>query len=133
MAVNRIDKAFAAQFQKEISEAIQTVTSKHGMKALPSRCTFIPEADEINIKLPFRRIPTDGKTVEQVEFERHASSFGLNADLFGKEIILKGKTYHISGIRPASWKRPIIIKDETHHAYVVPVETINRCLGIQEN
>lgn len=69
------------------------------------------------------------QNAKEKEFKLYAKSFGLEPDDFGKTFNDRGKLYTIVGIKPRSYKVPVLAKNLKGKVYKFPADVIIRGLG----
>ena len=71
------------------------------------------------------------RTPEMMDFERHASMYGLEAENLGATFTQGGTEYEIVGMKPRSSKYPILAKSFTNgKTYKFPADTVKRLLTV---
>lgn len=65
-----------------------------------------------------RKTEVNGKSGEQLEFEKYCGKFSVPAEYYGKEFAKDGKTMRVVGINQRAKKFPVIIQNtETQEKY----------------
>jgi hypothetical protein len=109
---------------KEITAALNTIADSHGIDLSFNSIRY--SADEISLRVS-GVILTDGKSREQLEFEKYASRFGLRPSDYGTSFHLEGKRMTLCGIAPKSTKYPILARSG-EATYKLPAELIHDVL-----
>lgn len=68
-------------------------------------------------------------TEEAESFKRNAKNFGFEPTDLGKEFILQGKTFIICGLKPKSWKYPVIARSGNGESYKFPCSSVLDAIG----
>jgi hypothetical protein len=127
--ITRMDRTIAKRLGDDLEKAAQEVAKKYGVVAARRSGSFSDM--QFTTKIEFAITETaDGKSPAQVEFERYAKIFGLEAEDYGKEIVLQAERFTIAGIRPKASKNCISIKRVSDgKGFVCSVEVVNRKLN----
>jgi len=94
--------------REEINDALKTLGEKHGVTIAARNATFEPT--KATFKLEVTGSAPDGKSHDQVEWARHAMSFGLEAEWFGEEFAIGAVRYQIVGLTPRARKYPVLAR-----------------------
>lgn len=119
-----ITRDFAEQFQKEITEAVQAIAAKHGLKYAGSTAGY--DVADLKVSLKFKASGTDA---DREKFAKYAPQFNLKPEHFGAAITAGDEVYTICGIEP-SRKRPIIASIDDKR-YQFDDAFIRKALGCQ--
>jgi hypothetical protein len=93
-------------FRKETEQAMQQIAEKYGVNI---HCGKIKYSDiKFDLTITASKKEVNGKSVEQIEFEKVATLYGFVPNDFGKSFTWKGNTYRIVGIKTRASKMPII-------------------------
>jgi len=95
----------------EIAKALKSVEEKHGITFKLGGISFTD--DHFRSKIEAYLTKKGGETVDpgKINFDRHARSFGLSKEDFGKKFSNLNGTYQICGIASRSHKYPILAKN----------------------
>ena len=74
-------------------------------------------------------VDADGASRKEKDWDEWAEALGLKKEWLGKTIILHGKPFKITGLRPNARKNNICIETPKGKPYVVPHTTVKRQLG----
>ena len=66
----------------------------------------------------------DGKSGEQVKWERNCFMFGLHEKMFGKTFSFGGEIFTITGIRPKARKNPVLGTNVRGKVFVFPADVV---------
>ena len=73
---------------------------------------FTPDSMTFKLKIRLVDVETDcGKDLQQLDFERFAAGYGLEAEDFGRGFCYAGRSFTICGVAPRSYKYPILAKN----------------------
>jgi len=95
------------EFRKDFKNAINSIEAMYDIKL--NLGTIHYDYVGFRVKLEGRFIPKDGKSIEQVEFEKHCRKFGLSEKDFGQKVLINGEVGFVSGINARAKKYPILI------------------------
>ena len=102
-----MDKATADKLYKDLQTTLNTFAKAHGLTLKTGNGRYGSNSLRIPVEL-FE--VTNGKSAEQVEFEKYAKLFGLEPSDYGKTFATGGATYTIVGLAMRSRKYPILAK-----------------------
>ena len=76
----------------------------------------------------------NGKVVpkEEIDFKNECYRFGLEKEHLGQKFMCQGEEFEICGLKPRSYKRPILAKTKTGKTYKFAPYTVKQSLGIKE-
>ena len=92
-------------FRKDFEDAVVGLEQKYGLTLSLGKITY--SDTEFRTPLTATKV-IEGKTSEQVQFEEHASLFGLKPEDFGKTFTVDGKEYKLIGLCPSAPKWPVV-------------------------
>lgn len=108
MAITSLDTKTANLLQKEMTEALQGIALKHGVKITAAGGTINP--NHVDVFLKFRVEVSDigaKDTARKQEFDQYCELFGMKPEHFGATFTSRGQTYKISGLELRRRKFPI--------------------------
>jgi hypothetical protein len=131
--ITKIDRKVANTLSMELFMAAGKIAKQYGLKAVQKSGTF-NDMHYIG-KVEFTITETaEGKHPNQVDFERNCDWYGLKPEDFGRELILEGQKFTISGLRTKASKNTICIKRVPDgKTFVTSEETVRRILGIPDS
>lgn len=96
------------QFRSEMEAALATIATKYNCDVSIGNIKY----DDINtdISVSFRSKGTDGKTADQLNFEKYCGQFGFKPEDYGFAFTDKGKTYTFVGFNPKARKNYCILR-----------------------
>ena len=94
-------------FRKDFEDAVVALEQKYGFTLSLGKITY--SDTDFRSTITATKV-VEGKTTEQVQFEEHAALFGLKPEDFGKNFIVDGKQYELTGLRPSAPAWPVIGK-----------------------
>jgi hypothetical protein len=97
--------------REDINQALKEVGEKHNVSLNTGNCSY--DAQQATFKLGVVANSEDGKVVtkSELDFYEHCESFGLSKADFGKKYKVNGKVCEINGLKPRSYKFPILATD----------------------
>lgn len=112
--------------REELQAVIDKYAADHGLIVKFGNATY--SDSEITFKVNVLRADVDNA---KAKWDECCAAFGLAQEDFGKEILLSGKKFVVSGIRPSARKNCILIRNlEDGKEYVISRETFISVGGI---
>lgn len=103
------DKTVLRNLRKAMDDALQAVAEKFDLVQLQTgRITYDSGGIEAKIQVVAVARRADGKTKEQLDFEKYHEIFGLKPEHFGARFTSKSEEYKIAGLLPNRSKFPIL-------------------------
>ena len=106
-----ITKDLLKKMRPEIDEALKVVAQKYGMTVHVGNIKF--SSDNFVVKTDFKVIQkaSDGSVIDprKIEFEKNAILFGFKPSDFGKEVVIQGEKFQLTGLKLGASKRPCVI------------------------
>jgi hypothetical protein len=115
--ISTFNRSNLAQLRDGLAQALKTVGDEFGIvinvgsmsfSELETTARMTMTAVGDNVKEGESN--TDAKS--RLDFERHAASYNLKAEDFGKIIKVRGESYAIVGIKPRSPKYPVLCQSK---------------------
>tara|TARA_R110000824_G_C14928461_1_gene648479 strand:- start:131 stop:538 length:408 start_codon:yes stop_codon:yes gene_type:complete len=103
-AITKLDRTSVNLIADEAGEALKAVAEKYNLILKPGRGTYDPSAGTFTPKFTFVCETEDGVPAD---FARHAKSYGLTVEDYGREFTTYAGTYRLTGINPRRRKYPI--------------------------
>lgn len=117
-----INKQTLTDFRNDFAEHLKSFEEKHNIKISLGRSTY--NSDSFDMKMTTSLNREDGKSIEQIQFEKHCFMFDLKKQDFGKKLLLKignnDMVAKIIEITPSSRKYPIIVLATNGKKYKLP-------------
>lgn len=133
MKITKMDRKIVEQISKELAVAASHIAEKYGLKVVRKSGSF----DDLHYtnKVEFTITETaEGKSANQVDFEKYCSWYSLKPTDFGRELILEGERFTICGLRTKATKNVICIKRvDDGKTFVTSEGTVRRVLGIPDS
>jgi hypothetical protein len=113
----------------EVQAVLEKLGEQLGLDVSLGNGRFNEEA--FSMKLEFTAPDKDGnrQSRNEQEFKMYAKSFGLEPDDFGKTFVDRNHSFVITGIKPRSYKFPILVTRDDGKKYKYPVDDVIRGLG----
>lgn len=126
-----MDKSEVIKINAEIKEALKVIALKHKLDINLGNVTY--SATEFNTKLTVKVTELNGKSLEQIEFEKYAPLFGFKPEDYRRMADQKsnGRAYLIVGFKPASPKFCLLAEDSVTGARYGLPEDARRLWGIK--
>ena len=112
---------------EECREALEPIAEKYGLTLDRKGRTYASDALPVMFQLLIKELGADGQemTTDGKAFVRYASSFDLDPADLGREFTSRGNTFRITGLKPKSYKFPILAANvKTGKTFKVPAETV---------
>lgn len=116
---------------EEVREALKAVGLKHNMDIGIGNVTFT--ATQFSAKMTAQVKELDGKSLEQIEFEKYCSLFGFKPEDYRRVANRpsQGHLFRILGFKPSSPKFCLQVEDVSTGARFGLVDTARRLWGIE--
>jgi len=121
--LQRIDRAACRKIRDDLEGWMETFGEELGIVVELGNARFTPES--VTFKLKVRIADEDGlKSMSQLEFEAHAASFGFKAEDYERKFKSRGKLITIVGLKPRSYKYPILGRNAYGTVYKYAASTV---------
>lgn len=97
-------------FRKDFEETVKELEKKYGFEVKLGSITYNPDGSSFEGKVSAIKIQ-DGKTGEQIKFEKEADKYGFKSDDYKKEYVVDNKKYLLVGFNSKARKNKYIIED----------------------
>jgi len=124
-AISSLDRASVRQIADDIEIALAKVAKRYGVKIEVGNSSFSPT--NCTTKINISTVAKNGTvmTKEATDFNRYASSFGINGYKLGDTFEFRYETYKITGLKPRSRKYPLLAENvNTGKVYKFPASVI---------
>lgn len=122
------DKPACQTVRRRIEKALSDIAADMGLDVSVSAGSF----NDLNYKtrVEFSLKSTDGKTKEQIDFERYAPMYGLSPKDFGKTIKSMDRDFKIVEIKPKRSKYPVVLESvRTGRRYKMDADMVKSALA----
>lgn len=89
-------------FREDVKVALEGVAKKHGVVIQPTKIKY--STDSFELKLEVNKIPENGMSVEQANFEKLCRNYFLKPEDYGRTFQSNGKTMKLIGFLPSGRK-----------------------------
>jgi len=108
MKIQRFTKDVCRSFSPKVVEALEKLGEEHGC-SVKYRGGELSET-KYTIKIEFSVLDTAaGISGARQEFEQRCQMYNLKSEDFQRHVNIDGQVYRIAGIRPSSYKYPILL------------------------
>ncbi len=107
---NNVKKQEFINFRNEVNEALKEISNKYNIDLKAGNITYTNNS--FTCKLEAKAKEIDGKSYEQIEFEKYCMIYNLKPTDYNKLIQYCGNTYILVGFKPRSGKYPILAKKD---------------------
>lgn len=90
------------RFREDVKDALKEVAKKYDVVIKPANIKYT--TDSFDLKLEVKKIPADGKSMEQSDFEKHCGSYFLKPEDYRRTFESNGKTMRLIGFLPRGRK-----------------------------
>lgn len=99
-----------AALRKEMEDALSFIADKYNCEVKVGKIAY----DEITteIKLTLNSKGENGKSAEQLQFEKYCRNYGFEPEDYGMTLTEKGKTYAFIGFNPNARKNYCLLRSE---------------------
>lgn len=102
-------KSSAKTVHEEALASLRPFAEARGLDVVPRGARFDPVTGEMTVRVVLRlRRTADGRTTEQVCWERYAESFGLPKDGLGQTFESRGEKWTVVGLQPNRRRFPVV-------------------------
>jgi hypothetical protein len=124
-----MDKPKARLMRENLATMFAEFDKKFDVKTTVGNASFT--ATNIVFKIEFAEKTADGQVLnrEAEAFKRNAKFYGFDADDFGKTFIFRREGYKISGLKPKSYRFPILGTRADGKTFKFPANDVLRALG----
>ena len=125
--INGLNKGNIKDVRADLTQDLMELDKKYGMTFQMGNIRY--QDDQMKFTLTAyvnsKHSNRNKLDVNKVEFTKNAILYGLNAEDFGKEFTVAGKTYVICGLKPKARKYPILGTDyQTGKVYKFSLLTV---------
>lgn len=105
--IERFSPENLRRVREAVEKQLQPLADLYGMEiqCLSTGCNEY----EAELQLTFTKLPQQGKSAEQVKWERFASRYGMKPEDFGKLVHLNGRDYTIVGLDTKARKNNVLL------------------------
>jgi hypothetical protein len=125
-----MDRPKVKQIRAELEKAMKQLEPSLGMTIQVGGARFSAQTCTFKIDFVERGVGGEVQSKEAINFKTYAKEFGLEPDDLGKEVIIRGKKFTITGLNPRQYKFPVLgILSKTGTTYKLPIDDVLRALG----
>ena len=115
------------QVRADLILALSKVEIAHGITIEVGGIRFQP--DSFRVRLEAKTSATGNTSIDKTdhakkEFELYAPSFGIKPAVFGTTFSYRGKTYTVCGIKPRSFKFPVLATSDRGKMFKFPATAV---------
>ncbi|MBI4382369.1 MAG: hypothetical protein HY574_14420 [candidate division NC10 bacterium] len=124
--ITAFDRTITSALGKEVRRLLEPFAERYGLKVGRQGGNY--DATMLKLTLELRVAETaDGRSGEQVEFEKYCFIAGLKPEDFGLEFAYSGTDYRVVVIAPKRSRNPVIaIRIKDGKRFVFPREVLQR-------
>jgi len=104
------DKASLRAILADMDAAVAGVAEKHGVKISVGRATYEPHNATVKVELSTIGEEGEVHSREAMDYQKHASLFGLDPNSLGAKFAMQGELFAITGLKPRSPKFPVLAR-----------------------
>lgn len=130
--IEKMDPTTARLLAKRMEELLAPLAAEFGLKVQVGGGKY--DEGSYSPKATLSVVAKDGTVLDPaaVAFKQYAPLIGMQGSDLGREFNLNGRTFRISGYKPASRKMPVLGVDvATGRSYKFPEDAVRRALGIE--
>jgi hypothetical protein len=127
--MERFDKPTLRSLRPELETALADVCAKHGITARIGNASFTELECKFQLILELEGVDEAKSTSRQADFERYATLYGLEPTDFGKNFLVNGVLYSITGISPNRPKFPVDGVRHDGRKFKFPALTVKAALS----
>lgn len=102
-------------FRMEAEKALSDIAKKYNVDIKAGKIKYTNNS--FNLDLQINKKEIDGKSFEQVEFEKYCSLYGFRPEDYNKTFTMQGKQFSICGFKPRASKMPVLAKSNDGKIY----------------
>lgn len=127
--IRQLDRATLTYIRRHLEAALEPLAKELGVAIELGPCTF--QASNCRFQLKVAVLDADGRAIteEAESFKHNAKLFGFESADLGKEFILQGQPYTISGFSTKNCKYPVIARAVNGKDYKFRCRTVLEALG----
>ena len=96
------------EFRIEMADALREFAADHNLVVDAGNISY--DSNSFTIKISCTQKPEDGKSIEQVDFEKYCGAYGFRPEDYGKTFIEGNDTYAFVGFLPKGRKYQALVK-----------------------
>lgn len=111
------------EFRVEMADALREFAADHELHVDAGAISY--DSNSFTIKITCTQKPKDGKSIEQVDFEKNCATFGFKPEDYGKTFVEGKDTYTFVGFLPKGRKYQALVRKGTAE-YKVTIDAVRR-------
>jgi hypothetical protein len=110
----------------EMVEALGAIATKYNCDIEVGNIKY----DDIttSVAVTFHSKGKDGKSADQLNFEKYCNFYGFKAEDYGRVVVIEGKNYSFVGFNPKARKNYCLIRRDGK-TYATSVDSVKYCLA----
>lgn len=128
--MNTINKESLRILRQELNNAVAEVAKAHGIKLEFGNAKYSTEGAWGTMTLNIATVNASGvvESKERAAFRVNAELLGFKPEDLGREFMLSGRLFKISGANPKSWAKPVLADDASGKTYKFEADLVKRLL-----
>ena len=129
MKITEFDRVTCKQMRQEIDQALATVGQKYGLTIDGGNISFTGKkfTMRLTVSVLDKTMPVGGKTAN--DFNLYCRQFGLEPSDMGRVFTNRGEAYKVVGLKPQSYKFPILGERYDGKRFKFMAITVTKGLG----
>jgi hypothetical protein len=129
--IKMIDRSSAREIHTAFEKFLKNFGKDYGVVASCGNGRFDSRSIRFKVEIVVAGAVDTSSLVDKAktDFEFYASRFGLSKDDWGKRFLSRGKSYTICGIKPSSYKYPILGKSPRGAVYKFTADGVLKGMG----
>jgi hypothetical protein len=128
--MNKIEKADLANLRKDLDIILKQFADKNGL-VFDKIGSISYDSSMFQTKIQFvaKTGNTTGKSIDEINYNKHCRMFNLKPEWLGKAVKVDGKSAKIVGLVPSKRKYPVIVEvNNTGRQYCMSTYDVRRQL-----
>tara|TARA_Y100000034_G_scaffold44047_2_gene53987 strand:- start:492 stop:869 length:378 start_codon:yes stop_codon:yes gene_type:complete len=122
----QITRPLLRELREEMADALAGVARKFDVSIEVGTASFQSTNATFKVHVVPNNADGSESSIDGENFKRHAASFGFQPTDLGRKFHSMGTFYTIVGLKPKSWKRPILATDSRGKTYKFTAETAKK-------
>ena len=128
--LKQFDSATLKMLRNDLDSALKVVADKYGIGVKAGNATYSPENATFKVELAVKNEGGMAVTKEATEYKRMANFMGLKAEWLNQEFLFRGEKYLVVGLKPKSYKFPVLAKRYDGKVFKIPVNAVRKGFGL---
>lgn len=127
--INKFDREIINTMREKMQDVLQKIAGELGLDITIGGYRFdsLKATTKVTLKI---RDNGEGKSADELEWNKWANMIGLKKEWFGKKFMYKGMRFTVIGLKRSRRKYPVLAEELMDgRKLCFPIETIKECFG----